>query len=264
MKKFFAFFVAVSVCMAGFAAMAVNVTVKKASSVQKQEVSGLDSVTNGSLVPGVLGLVTSVAALTKEQKGLEAECVPTTTELNWVNNMVKEYAKVGEVKAEDMLDDDLCNGETYTYSVQVSKPNNMKPCAASTFSEDGVIWNGYPKAEVAEYCADGVGDVCSASKKKKVSNIYTIFGKIDFTDQDYTVDEMNMYIKMMEKMEKCAPEKISARKREAYAKFLKDTITGAGTKTNTANVWEAVSNLTGNAGSGVQSLAPTVLQMLGN
>ena len=268
MKKHIAFLISLVVCMGGFAAMAADFQVKKASSVKKQEKSGLESIASNSLVPGVVGLISNVTALTKQQKELAAECMPSSTELSWVNSMVREYAKIGEITAESMftkIDQAKCVGETYSYSVSVVGNSGEKPCADYNKEQD-VIWAGYPEASTGTYCADGSLDMklCPSSKKKQVSNVYAVFGAINFSQEDFTEDEINMYSKMMEKADKCAPEKISQRNREAYASFLKATITGAGQTTNTAGVWDAIGNLTQSGGglSGLGSLAPTVTQFL--
>lgn len=267
MKKSFAFFMAVFVGLACFSAMAADFKVKKASSVNKQEKSGLESVTSGSLVPGVIGLVSNVSALNKQQQELAAECVPTAAEVSWVNNMVKEYAKIGEVNAADMrakIGSRECeNDSVYTSEVQTNRPANQDVCVPVFTDEQKVIWYKYPRANYAKYCAGDVTYTCAESKKKTESNIYEVFGNISFSQEDYTADEVTMYAKMMEKIEKCAPGKVSQRQKEAYAGFLKNTIAGAGTSTNTGGIMEAVSGLTqGNGLSGVQSLAPSVMQFL--
>ena len=128
----------------------------------------------------------------------------------------------------------------------------------------GAIWYGYPRVKTVKYCPDLGDTTCADSKKKNESNIYKIFGALDWTQEDYLVGEADMFIKMMEKTDKCAPEKITARNREAYANFVKQTISGAGQSQNTGAVYEAIGNLTGSGGglSGVGSLAPTVIQFL--
>ena len=269
MRKTFAFLIAAFGCMAVLAAMAADFQVKKSSSVKKQEKSGLESMTSGSLLPGVIGLVTNVSALNKQQKELKAECIPSNAEVEWVNKMVKEYAKIGKVTAKDMRgSDNKCRDENhYKNEVEMlmtSDPSNIcTPVFTSTGNDE--IWVDYPMVVVAEYCADGSSlSDCSSSKKKKESNIYTIFGKLGFDQEDYLTDEATMYVKMMEKAEKCAPERLSAASKQAYANFLKTTIAGAGQSTNTGTIWDAVGGLTqGNGLSGVGNLAPTVLQLMG-
>lgn len=266
MKKYIAFFVSTVVCMVGFYAMAADFQVKKAAPVQKQEKSGLESITSNSLVPGVVNLITGVTALTKQQKELSAECAPLGTELEWVNKMVREYAKIGEKNADEMFDaisQDRCDGETYSESLSVNKGTGMKPCADYN-KDENTIWSEYPEASSGKYCADGSLEMrlCPSSKVKTDSNIYAVFGAINFSEEDYTEDEAAMYHKMLEKTEKCAPERLSQRSREAYTEFLKTTITGVGSGTNTANIFDAIGTLTQSGGglSGLGTLAPTVTQ----
>ena len=268
MRKFFAFFIGVCVCLTGFSVVAADFQVKKSSSVKKQEQSGMEAITSGSLLPGVIGLVSNVSALNKQQKELAAECVPTTTEISWVNNMVKEYAKVGSSSANQMFKtvagtgSDECKGETYADSVKNTVTANLEPCTErfSGSGDQSMIWYNYPKAAYGTYCADGI-EPCSASKRKTVSNIYKVFGAIDFTLVDYTTDEATMFGKLMEKAEKCSPENISKRNREAYSSFLTTTIANTGSSTNTGSIMQAVGGLTGGGGlSGIGSLAPTVTQ----
>lgn len=272
MRKKISFLMGIIVCMCGVVANAADFQVKKASNVKKQETSGLESITSGSLLPGVIGLVSNVSALTKQQKELAAECVPTATEINWVNNMVKEYAKAGAVTADSMfktvISGQPCDpNDTYAENLKVvATTNSIEPCTEffgqSGEADKGMIWEGYPKASYGYYCADGM-PTCASSKQKYKSNIYKVFGAIDFTVVDYTNDEAAMYGKMMEKMEKCSPENISKRNREAYASFLTTTISNAGQTTNTGSIMQAVGGLTSGGGlSGIGSLAPTVTQFL--
>lgn len=266
MRKFFAFFIIGILCVTGDAG-AANVTVKKASSVKKQETSGLETITSGSLLPGVIGLVSNVASLKKQTEELKAECVPSGTESAWVDNIVKEYAKTGAKTAEQMLGGaKACSSDSgWDLEVQSARltPGGGEPCMP-VFDDKDAIWYGYPKVAKAKYCPDMGDTTCADSKKKNESNIYKIFGALDWTQEDYLVGEGDMFIKMMEKTDKCAPEKITARNREAYANFVKQTISGAGQSQNTGAVYEAIGNLTGSGGglSGVGSLAPTVIQLL--
>ena len=260
---------ALGVCVTGFSAMAADFQRKKASSVKQQEKSGMESITTGSLLPGVIGLVSNVSALNKQQKELAAECVPNATEINWVNNMVKEYAKAGGTSAQKMFDavkggGDKCTGpDSYETSLKTTVTQKLEPCT-KVFEEAGdrgMIWENYPKAEYGYYCADGM-PTCAASKQKYMTNMYKIFGAIDFTDVDYSADEDIMYRKIMEKAEKCSPENISKRNKEAYTSFITTTIANTGTSTNTGSIMQAVGGLGSGGLSGLGSLAPTVTQFL--
>lgn len=261
MKKNFMFLFAAWLCMACVGAMAANVSVKKASAVKTQEKSGLESVMSGSLLPGVIGLVQNISDLNKQQKELEAECLPTSQELRWVKKMVQEYAKAGGQNsfANDVLCDD------WQYEVRVSMYTKMNPtCKAKQIEASEYVWNGYPEPEIAEYCSDSAElSGCPSSKRKKTSNVYDIFAMIDFDAEDYTQDEINMYTKFVEKTEKCAPERLKSRRKQAAAGFITNAITNAGQKTNTGTVLEAVSSMTQGGGmSGISNLLPAVTQFL--
>ena len=65
------------------------VTIKKAAPVATQAASVQD--TGASLVPTVLGLVSGVQQLNAKQRELTQECIPTSQEITFVNNTMKEY-----------------------------------------------------------------------------------------------------------------------------------------------------------------------------
>ena len=89
MKKFLLLFVCAVVCLAGTPGFAI--TINKAAPVAAAE--STTSTATASLVPTVLGIIGGVQQLTNQQRQLTAECIPTSQEINWVNNMVKEWAK---------------------------------------------------------------------------------------------------------------------------------------------------------------------------
>ena len=273
MKKILSFFVIICVCLLNQGAVAANFAVKKASPVKKQETSGLDSVSNNSVIPGVLNLVTSVAALKQEQKTLRAECYPTASEQSFVNDMVKEFAKTGIMTAKSMREavagnNNKCAGATgYRESVRESKSVGIgKPCVEvfDSKADENKIWRDYPKVSAVTYCPDISMDSCP-SKEQYASNIYEIFGLITFEEGDYLASEASKYDSFMKKMEKCSPANIKARTTQAYMNFAKNAVTGIGQKTNTANIWDAVGTLTqGNSTlQQIQTLAPAMVQMFG-
>ena len=267
MRKNFVFLLVVAFCMACVSATAATVAVKKASSVKAQETSGLESMMGSSLVPNVVGLVTNVAALNKQAKEFDKECIPTESELRWVEKMVKEYAKIGGTNS---YDGKICGDSeknAWINEVRNTSYAKMQPgCSAVALDEANYIWNGYPKPQNAEYCSDQAElSGCSSSKKKKTTNMWDIFSMVsaEFAEEDYLADEISTYNKLMEKAEKCAPSRIKARKKEAYAGFIIDAVSNAGKKTNTGTILEAVSGLTqGGTASGMQTLLPVVTQFL--
>ncbi|MBQ0013224.1 MAG: hypothetical protein KBS86_01470 [Proteobacteria bacterium] len=252
MKKNCFLFTYLLVCVTCFNVWAA-VSVKKAAPVATQQAKPID--TASSLVPTVLSLASGIKEISAKQKALDAECKPTTTEINFVNNMMKEFAKTGAMTALDALGTHICCGNiTYKTRVQMGEAEltGVELCW-DCFEDPGTIWNGYPMASVGEYCDDGV---CSTSSKNKktISNIYDVFNLIDFTPADYTAAEATVAAKLLDKMESCSYARLSAKKREAWGEFLTTTIGNVGTKTNTATIMESVTNVT-NSGSGLGGLS---------
>ena len=76
------------------------ITIKKAAPVAAKQTSALEA--GQTLVPTVLGLVSGIQQLNKQQKELTAECSPTGQELDFVNKIVKEWAKTGAATADEV------------------------------------------------------------------------------------------------------------------------------------------------------------------
>ena len=167
---------------------AANVLVpKKADSVAKRESSTSVNDLGASLLPTAVTLVGNVMALSQQQKALTAECEPTTKEVTFVNNMVKEWAVAGaanplrsstgarECKTEER--------ETYESSVRNSMAGDSvedKFICYDVFTANearGAVWAGFPKAAVATYCPGRNLMDCAKSKQKKVTNLWTIFDR---------------------------------------------------------------------------------------
>ncbi len=234
---------------------AFSVVIKKSASVATKQVEKKDAM--NSLLPTVMTLVQGAQALGQQQKALTAECVPTGSEINWVNDMVKEWAKTGAMTADEvqtMLNQSPCiDGNTYKSSVQIAgDTNDASDICYDTFkkkSDEGTVWYGFPKAAKEYYCSDGELS-CSERYRKEVSNIYEIFSLIDFTQADYTASEWATASKIMEKFENCSTVKLNARKKEAMGNFLANTVGGLGQKTNTGSVMEMVQSVTSGMGGG--------------
>ena len=238
------------------------VTIKKAAPVVKQEASAQNIGAN--LLPTVMGLVSGIQALNQQQKTLTAECVPTSQEINFVNNTIKEWAKTGASTAaevETSLGMQRCGSPSGGYE------NKVRLAAETEDSEDicydyfgdntdkETVWFQFPKAVSTYYCTDGSVSGCAEKYRKQVSNIYDVFNLIDFTEEDYTAQEAKMAATLMSKIENCSYAKISAKKKALWGEFLTTTVGGLGQKTNTASVMETVSGMAGSlGGGGLQSL----------
>ena len=192
--------------------------VKKAA-VETQKTGGFAAAT--SLLPTVLGTVTSVIQLKKAQQELSADCAPTSSEISLVNDLVKEWAKVGDTSAEDAVSGwDECSGGSYQEEMDL---DGEKSCYVA-FDSEGMIWHKYPKADSAKV------------NKKIYSNVYDVFEKIPFGVEDYTKSEASRVQSLIAKMERCAPSKINAKKRELWGAFLTSTVTQVGTGAGVAGV----------------------------
>ena len=261
MKKILSIFIIFACAMPSLTLGAVNV--KKAAPVATKKTDAVESA--GSLVPTVLGLVGSVQSLNAQQQQLSADCAPTSDEINTVNELVKEWAKVGTHKASEAssgLGSECSVGTNYSdtsykYYMETAYKNETCHLTFSSTADKGRIWEGFPKASKASVC-----DVNNSKNCKTVSNIYDVFVKIPFGQTDYTKSETQKIAKLIEKSEKCAPSKINAAKREMWGSFLTQTVSGVGKTSGvsgTDSIMQAVSSFGGN--SDLKSMLPSLSQM---
>ena len=265
MKTKFLIFASVLCAIHG---MAGAVTIKKAAPVSTQKKEFMDS--GSSLLPGVINLVSSVQQITQQNKALKAECVPSSSDISFVNKMIKEWAKTGAQDATSAWnalggEGKKCEGgqATYANTVQLAMGefNNANICYDSfDGTEDtGTVWAGMPKAGIASYCDDGIHvSGCAEKHRKTTSNIYEIFALVTCEEKDYTAEELTQRTKLNEKMEKCAPAKLKARQTEAVAGFVNQTLGSVGSKVGTANLMESVSGLVGSMGGGANGVLQSV------
>ncbi len=228
------------------------ITIKKAAPVATQEASSGSTV--NSLVPTVIGLIAGVKELSAKQKELTSNCIPSSQEIAFVNELVKEWAKTGSMSAEEVQArlgkrcDVVADG--YKTSLMLSAITNEDNICYEYFTDEGMVWEFYPKATVATYCVDG-SNSCSDKEKKTASNIYDIFNLIDFYDSDYTsAQEITMVGKLTAKVEECSDSKLNAKKRAMWGEFLTNTVSSMGQSTNTGSIMEQVQGITGGGGLG--------------
>ena len=255
MKKLLLSFI-ITVFVAQSAAVAL--TVVKAPTVTAQKTS--PQTAGASLIPTVTNLISGVQALSQKQKALTGECVPTSSEISWVNNMIKEWAKTGAMTAEEaekaMPMERCTDGPTGGYEESARLAADTDDIDFLCFdyfggsSDKGTVWENFPMASKGYYCTDGSVGRCSEKNKKEVSNIYDVFNLIEFTEKDYTEEEYSMASKLMAKIENCSNAKISAKKRALWGEFLNSTIGSLGQKTNSANIMDVVQSVAGSVGGG--------------
>jgi len=268
MKKTLLIFAAIVTVCPNWAHGAV--TIKKAAPVSTKATSPVES--TGSLVPTVLGLVGAVKQLDAKTKELTAECIPTAAEITFVNNTVKEWAKTGAStadEAEKALGMRRCRDVSsggYARMVEMNAGDDDDEFLCTDWfggpGNVGMVWENFPMAAKATYCADGSFE-CGNSQKKTVSNIYNIFNLIDFSDADYTPSEAKMASQLMAKIEKCSDAKLSATKRAMWGEFLVNTISNVGQPTNTGAIMQSVGNISNSGlGGGISSLSGLATQLL--
>ena len=267
MKGLLSIFIALGLLVPSLAPGAVSV--KKASSVKTQETAPVDSAT--SLLPTVIGLVGNVKTLNAQQQQLTAECVPTNDEIKVVNDLVKEWAKIGDTDAETaasglgrpcsdyVSDSELQNYyEDGTYQTFMDSADKKEVCYERFIGKtnDGMIWFKFPKASSAKVC-----DVNNAKNCKTVSNLYDIFAKIPFNTEDYTKSEASKIARLVAKSEKCAPSKISAAKRELWGGFLTQTLGSVGKSTGASGTESVIQAVSSAGGGRITSMLPSLGQM---
>lgn len=275
MKKFgtfVSFSLVVLICATAFGAANVLMP-KKADSVVKRDASTSTTATGASLLPTAANLVLSVIQLNQQQKALTAECEPTSREITFVNNMIKEWANAGgrnpfsASRAVRACSANESYATTVRYAGTSIGVDNSTICW-DTFTESearNAVWSGYPKASVAEYCSDGSDNLsmCGKNSRKKVTNMWTLFDLIDFENKDYTQGEASQAAALLEKATKCSTNKLAAKRLETFGGFITNTIGNLGKTTNTDTVMNAVSGIVGQSGWGnIGGIANVAAQFL--
>ena len=236
------------------------VSVKKAATVKVNQQDKMESAT--SLVPTVIGLVGSVKSLNAQQDQLEADCVPTSEDLRIVNDLVKEWAKIGDTTPDSAVSGlgNPCSsdGAEGSYATAMQDMDKGESCYEfyGSDSDKTTVWGGFPKASFAKICKDGNTKDC-----KNVSNIYDVFAKIPFSTEDYSKSELANVTRLIEKSEKCAPSKIAAAKRELWGGFLTQTLSGVGQSAGVGGTDSIMQMVSSSGGGGIQSMLPSLGSM---
>lgn len=272
MKKFLALLF-VMPFMVTDVALGAAITIKKAAPVAAQnntkEKLGTDAT---SLIGTVMTLVGTVKDLGVRHKQLTEECIPSNSDITFVNNLVKEWAKAGGGSQRSMQS--AMGGVPCTrvgeWAEEIERSEGDKDdvgCfeAFVSSSDENTVWYNYPKAAVARYCEDGSDD---CKNKATVSNIYDIMALIDFSDKDYTTSELTQVVKLNEKIEHCSNAKLSARQKALWGEFLNNTVSGLGQKHDMSAILGGVTQVTDSVGSGggmgaLQSLTGLATQFIG-
>lgn len=254
-------FLAICLCLVAMPAVAA-VSIKKAAPVATQQSSKMDSA--GSLVGTALNLVATVKDLTAKIDALTAECEPTSSEISFVNDMIKEWAKTGVATSEEVankLNRRRCDDSDGVGGYQASVKNAIATDGGVDICFDsfkgagnlGMVWEDFPRVGTATYCEDKT-ETCG-KKAKKTSDIYEIFALIDFSEEDYTPQELTSASKLIAKAEKCGGSKIDQVKKNLWGTFVKDSVGNMGQKTSTASIMDTVTGVIGNGGGAMGGLS---------
>ncbi len=274
MKRVLLYFICVFVAVCGTAS---GITINKAPAVATKQASAKD--TGATLLPTVLNLVSGVTQLNQKQKQLTADCIPTSQEIQFVNNIIKEWAKTGAATAEEIENGRMngmrrCSTPTggYEESVRLSAELDDNTMLCYDYyggeADKDTVWENFPKAVSTYYCTDGEISGCSEKNRNYVSNIYDVFNLVDFSESDYTKQEAKIAGNLIAKIEQCSYSKLNAKKKALWGEFLIGTVGSLGQKTNTANIMETISGMSGTLGGGggamqsLQSLSGIATQFL--
>ena len=261
MKRLISIFIVCMFAMLDSSWGAVNI--KKAAPVATKKTTAVESAT--SLLPTVVGLVGSVQALNAQKQQLSADCAPTYDEINTVNDLVKEWAKLGEVTASSAVSG---LGENCDYGYQENIDRGITDECYETFNssaDQGTVWYRFPKVSTGKQCKDDNNKDCET-----VSNIYDIFAKIPFSageyaQSDYTKSELKKVAGLKEKAQRCSKTSLKAAKRELVGGFLTQTLSSVGQTTGAAGTSSVLDMVTSMGGSGdIKSMATSVLPSLGS
>lgn len=247
------------------------IAIKKAAPVETKQATASDNA--GSLVGTVLGLVSQVQQLNQQQKVLTEECKPTAQEVDFVNSMVKEWAKAGITTADEVeraLGMQRCSSPSggYQASVRIAAGADEEGLVCYDWfggtANENMVWYQFPVVVRTFYCTDGsVTGSCAEKYKREVSNIYDVFNLIDFTEEDYTPTEATMAARLISKIEKCSYAKLNAKKRAMWGEFLVDAMGNVGQKTNTGTIMQTVSGVANTGfGGALQSLGGIATQFM--
>ncbi len=260
MRKINTFFLVILVCglCSGAFAAITNFTPKKASSVAVNKEATTKTSIGNSLLPMAMNLMATVSEFKNTQQQLTAECEPSSSEINFVNEMIKEWAIAGGQNPFETGRMNKCTGvDSYESTVRnnVSSLDDASLICYDSFpttSNSSAIWDGYPKAAVVEYCTTGDSlSSCNSNNRKKITNLWTLFDMVeaDFSrDSDYTKSESKQRSSLKEKADKCSPKKIAAKRMETMSGLVKNTINSVGQPTNSVSAMEAVGTMMNKSG----------------
>jgi len=224
-----------------------------------------------SLVPTAIQLGLGIMDLNRQTRALTAECIPNDAEINWVNMMVREWAKAGAPMLPENSQMQSCERighGSFQLAVQNNAASGFRQCFVPfppTGSNANMVWIGFPQAAKGYRCKGGPGiEGCPENQREWVSNAYDVFAMMDFSDADFLPAETNVLARFREKFDKCSPTKLAARRRELWGGFMMQQAGSLGQSVDMAQTLGQVSGILGqgggNVGASAQALLPALMQ----
>jgi hypothetical protein len=231
-------------------------TIKKAAAVAEQKQTGADAAAGTDLVGTAIGLFAGFQNLKKQEEALSNACAPSDQEIAFVNQMIQQYAMIGERSGSEMFSSlppkEFTLGCAYEDTVAEGEGVTLCYDAYTDGKDDATkrpIWYLYPKASKAFKCPPDKPN-CDTKDKRYYSNIYDIYGAMGWSDADLTPDELSAHSKLMAKIEECSPEVLKRKKQEMTGSLITGTLGSIGKKQNTAGIMQQVQGMSQNSAGG--------------
>lgn len=284
MKKIFAFALLLLNCQLIIAPMARAATIQsgvgastggglkiqKAGAVKETpKEEGVEASIGTNFIGTAIGLATGIMQIKDAERGLTSGCAPSQSDVDFVNKMMQEYAKMGRETPRQMIDKlSGANTESENCSYNSWAMTQQGAVCYERFSEEGKIWNKYPKASrLSSAICPPDKSGCAEKDKRYYSNAYEVYGYMGWSEADLmSSEEVSNHAKLMKKIEECDPAVLKKKKQEMTMGLVTNTLGGLGQKQNTGGVMEQVGAMMQTSGGGgsnpLGSLAPMGMSML--
>ncbi|MDR2685428.1 MAG: hypothetical protein LBB23_01490 [Rickettsiales bacterium] len=249
-----------------------------------------DNMLSGNaLLSTAIALGVNAMAISDQFKALDATCVPSSSDINFVQKMVLEVAKTGVPLTEftnDAIGNTCSAGTSFKDNeearVQTGSGKNFPRCfekidnTSSTETQvngitirnnsestlDGAVLNSWPRVSSAKVTN-------SKNKEINVSNIYEIWAAVSskLSQEDWLEGEITQGQRMNEQIQRCDPQALKNTKGAAWIGFAQEAIMGMGSgdygKTADLNVaMQAAQGMTSSGGV-ANTLIPMLPMLLG-
>jgi len=259
MKRFFAIFF---VLLAGAAVAAPQIQIKKDSGVAVQD----NKMADGGGIANVLGtavnLLSAVNTMKTQEKYLDDSCAPDSSDLQFVNSMVREYARIDAATASEMFAAlPPQQKQNCSYAQTANAGQGVAVCYDwfSGAENAGRVWADYPMASLERLCPPEKPG-CLQTETKTYSNIYEIYRAMNWTEDDLLPNEIAQHTRLMKKMETCSPELIKQQKMQMTGALIQNTINSIGKPQDMTSSMTQMNQLMQQSGTGGQGVNP-LMQM---